>query len=85
MMTLQERCQHRMSMMGQHLQQGLESANLLTHTPLRISCVGSVAVAVAGGVGCHIPDVHCTSQCIEVHHRHSSEENLANSKVKSQI
>src|SRR6266540_5530183 len=51
MMTLRERCQDRMCMMGQHLQQGLESANHLTHTPLRILCVGNVAVAVAGAVG----------------------------------
>ena len=49
-MTLRERCQYHMCMMGQHLQQRLESANLLTHTPLRISCIGSVAVAVVGEV-----------------------------------
>ena len=49
-MTLRERCQYLLCMMGQHLQQGLESPNLLTITPLRILCVGSVTVAVAVAV-----------------------------------
>src|SRR6266540_4766939 len=54
-MTLRERCQYPMCMMGQHLQHGLESPNLLTITPLRILCVGSVTVAVAVADGVRSP------------------------------